>query len=72
MSVVTAGEDYRSLDSAVLDLLPRERVATVSVEILSDELVEGSEIFTVSLQTRTTEDSIHVDHNIATITILDS
>ena len=68
---VAGGEDYVSLSSREVAFQPGERVQSVSVEILADDLVEGNEVFTVSLSTSAITDTVHLQHSLATVTILD-
>ena len=68
---VAGGEDYVSLSSREVVFQPGERVQSVSVEILADDLVEGNEVFTVSLSTSAITDTVHLQHSFATVTILD-
>ena len=68
---VAGGEDYVSLSSREVVFQPGERVQSVSVEILADVLVEGNEVFTVSLSTSAITDTVHLQQSFATVTILD-
>ena len=60
-----------SLSSREVVFQPGETVQSVSVEILADDLVEGNEVFTVSLSTSAITDTVHLQHSLATVTILD-
>ena len=71
LSCSATADDFESGDR-VLSFSPNASTSCVSIGILSDNLVEGDEVFSVSLQLQANQTFAELGSSVATVTIIDS